>query len=50
MPQLVAHSGLKPPMRPRTHTRKPELFCELGKRCLNASAQPHLYDAIEGQA
>ena len=40
--ELIAHAGLKSPMRPRTHTPDRKLLCQLIQRRLDASAQPHL--------
>ena len=40
--ELIAHSGLKSPLRSGPHPRNVELFCELTDRRLNASAHPHV--------
>ena len=39
-PELIAHPGLKSPMRPRTHTPDRKLVRQLVQRRLNASAHP----------
>ena len=40
--ELMAHPGLKSPLRPCPHPRNTELFNELTDRRLNAAAHSHL--------